>query len=278
MKSIFMKTTFFILSFSLVISPNVQALIIRHDVPENKYAQLANEKRFDCVGYFYEGDGKTPSGGGSCVLITPKYILSAVHCFIDYDTKKVARKLNGKTITSFQPYNERIAQPEEFTFLFNNKKYRAKNIILHPRYFVDSTENSAYDIALVELADSVQGMTFPKLNNMPDEQGETGIMVAYGSSGVANDLENVQLLYKKLAGKNIIDTIYDDERKTKIFADFDAAADGFNKMGSAKPLPLEFGISGGSPLFINGFCLLFNNYQSSMNGIKNIEINLKFAT
>ena len=134
MKSIFMKTTFFILSFSLVISPSVQALIIRHDVPENEYAKLAN------------------------------------------------------------------------------------------------------------------------------------------------DFESVQSLYKKLAGENIIDSIYDDERKTMIFADFDAPTDGFNKTGSAKPLPLEFGISGGLPLFINGFCLLFNNYLSSMNAIKNIEINLKFAT
>jgi len=103
------------------------------------------------------------------------------------------------------------------------------------------------------LTDSVQATAFPKLNTIPNEQGDTGIFVAYGSSGVANDLENVQLLYKKLAGKNIIDTIYDDERKTLIFADFDAPTDGFNKTGSAAPLALEFGCSGGDsggPLFV----------------------------
>jgi len=55
MKSVFEKGSLFFLLFCLIVSPNVQALIIRHDVPENKYAQLAKEKRFDCVGYFYEG-------------------------------------------------------------------------------------------------------------------------------------------------------------------------------------------------------------------------------
>ncbi|MCK9290784.1 MAG: hypothetical protein WCR58_09245 [Bacteroidales bacterium] len=80
--------------------------IIRHDVDEKAYLELAAEKQFDCVGRVF----KDTTASGSCVLISDRFVLSAAHVFIDRDTRPDTLNFNGQTIVAYVPLNHWIKE------------------------------------------------------------------------------------------------------------------------------------------------------------------------
>jgi hypothetical protein len=111
-------------------------------------------------------------------------------------------------------------------------------------------------MTIIELNEDIEQMSFPVLNKNFNELKSIVIGAGYGSSAVGNN-PNSEVLNKKLAGHNVIDKIGGYKYNNKpalIYADFDSPINSkkFNKMGSHKPLPLEYSTNGGDsggPLF-----------------------------
>jgi hypothetical protein len=94
--------------------------VIRHDVSEESYLQLARQKQFDCVGQIY----KDTLPSASCVLIGDRFVLSAAHIFIESDTRKDTMNLNGQIIIVNARINLRIIDINKLFVLINGKKQR----------------------------------------------------------------------------------------------------------------------------------------------------------
>jgi hypothetical protein len=218
--------------------------IIRHDVDEKEYLKFAAEKQFDCVGQIF----KDTSSGGSCVLISDRFALSAAHVFIDTDTRTDTTEINGQIITVFTPYNERVTDVNKLTLVFNGQKVKAKRIFIHPDY-LDSLTKGSCDIALIELEQPLKGISPAKLNDAFDELNSNVVGVGFGASGSADRPDLVDLLNKKIAGENVVDSIGGPELSgngTILLCDFDhPTRDDCNKMGSSVPRPLEYISTGG---------------------------------
>lgn len=215
--------------------------IMRHDVSKQDYLDLAAEPQFDCVGIIMSEE----QTGGSCVLIAPRYVLTAAHCFVigrsgmkskhgqdSIDALADARaQLNGMA-----PYKD---------FVFKGKRYKGKRISVHPNYL----NSKGGDIALVELELEVEGIVPAVLNFEFDELHSDVVGVGFGASGIANQRSSVLSKGEKIAGQNVIDSIGGakvNEKGTVLFADFDHPEDAtLNKMGSEIPSPLEYGMAGG---------------------------------
>ncbi len=132
--------------------------IKRHDVKEEKYLKLAQQKQFDCVGRIY----KDTSASGSCVLISDRFILSAAHVFIDSDTRPDTMEFNGQTIVAYVTYNHRETDKSKIYLVFKGQKVKVKKLILHPNY-LDSLTKGSCDIALLELEQPLKNITPPAL-------------------------------------------------------------------------------------------------------------------
>ncbi|MCL2072329.1 MAG: trypsin-like serine protease [Marinilabiliaceae bacterium] len=245
------KIKFLLFLFFILFCSQVFSVIIRHDKKIEKYTEYANQPKFNCVGYFSAENGN----GGTFVLISPIHILTAAHSFIDYDTEEEIIEIDNKTVTVYNPYNERIDSIEKYIFNLNGKILNGKKLILHPNYFIDSEEDPDFDIAIIELEESVNDVVFPTLYDKFDEQEKIGTFVGFGASGFGNTIVT-ELLNLKIAGNNVIDSIggalYLDNY-CKLFADFDDPEKITpNKLGDSSPLELEFGTGGGDsggPLF-----------------------------
>lgn len=238
--------------------------IIRHDVDESEYLALAAEKQFDCVGRIFIDT----STSGSCVLISNHFILSAAHIFIDSDTRHDTLEIDGHTIITNTPYNERVTDINKLTLVFNGQKVKAKRLIVHPNY-LDSLTKGSCDIVLIELDQPLKSISPVKLNTVFDELKSNVAGVGYGASGSANRPDLVGLLNKKIAGENVIDSIGGYELngfKTLLFADFDHPTDTTccNRMGSPIPKPLEFITAGGDS---GGGLFRYNNNEWELIGI-----------
>lgn len=201
--------------------------IFRHDRPEKAYADLANQKKYDCVGEVFITDRQGRlKGRGSCVLIDKKYILSAAHVFYD-----------GKQLN-----------PNDFLFSFDGKTYKTETIVLHPQYKSGSPD---YDLAVIKLSEVVESIVPAVLNTDANEFGAKVVGVGFGGVCAANQT-NVRPGYK-LAGENTIDSIGGrkiDGQYGLMMADFDCplildSASSCNKMGSNVPLNLEYTTTGG---------------------------------
>ncbi len=57
--------------------------MIRHDVMEEKYLKPVAEPQFDSVGQLF----KDSAAAVSCVRIGDRYVLSAMHLFIEHEIK-----------------------------------------------------------------------------------------------------------------------------------------------------------------------------------------------
>lgn len=219
--------------------------VIRHDVDETKYLELASQKQFDCVGKVVNDTDKLK---GSCVFIGTKYVLSVAHVFMEYDFHPDTMKIGGQTVIANVASNPRIADVSKYFFEFNGRRYQGKSIIIHPNYLNKSTKGSC-DIAIVELQENVNDILPITLNNSFDELNEDVVGVGYGASGIANKPKTVVSLRKKIGGENIIDSIGGkllNNIPTLLYSDFDSPTDTtLNRMGNSTPKPLEYVFSGG---------------------------------
>lgn len=218
--------------------------IIRHDVNEEKYIKLAQQKQFDCVGQIL----KDTSASGSCVLISDRFVLSAAHVFIDNDTRADTIQMNGQNIIAYTPINVRVTDISNLYVLINGQKIKAKKLTLHPNYHDSITEGSC-DIALIELERPLAKILPAILNTSFDELESNVVGVGFGVSGIADMLESVNLFNKKIAGENTVDSLSGQKylgRETLLMCDFDhPTRKDYNKMGSSIPRPLEYISSGG---------------------------------
>jgi secreted trypsin-like serine protease len=218
--------------------------IIRHDVDEKKYVKLARAKQFNCVGQIFIDS----IAGGSCVLINNRFILSAAHCFIDSDTREDSMEMNGHPIVTFIPYNQRVTDTSKLYVIFKEQKVRIKNLMIHPNYFDDLNEGWC-DIALLELERPIDNIIPANLNTAFDELNSTVVGVGFGISGVGNRPDLISELHKKIAGENVVDSLTGKKyngSETLLMCDFDhPTRNDCNKLGSAKPKPLEYICSGG---------------------------------
>lgn len=216
----------------------------RVDVASDKYIKLAKQSQFDCVGQIVvEGEE-----AGSGVLICENLVLSAAHVFILSDTRPDTMEMAGQKVIVFTPINEHPAKPDQITFKLNGIDYKVKRITIHPAY-LDTTTSGECDIALVELEQSVKGISPAIINNKFNELNNEVVGVGFGLMSKANDSEPSKELKQKNAGQNVIDSIGGWKLNgvpTLLLCDFDAPdRKDCNKMGSPKPLPLEYVCSGG---------------------------------
>lgn len=222
----------------------------RHDVPAEKYLSLAKEPQFDCVGQVFDKQDH----GGSCVLISDRFVLTAAHVLIETDNVADTMTIDGRKVTMYKATNERVVNAADVTIRFKRTRYGVKRIVLFPEYLKDKKRIG--DLALIELEEPVPGIQPAILNAQFDELHSIATGVGFGASGPANKPEEVDLFMEKIAGQNTIDTLTGElwnGRPIMLGADFDKAGDNCcNSLGSAKPTPLEYGTCGGDsggPLF-----------------------------
>jgi hypothetical protein len=246
--------------------------IIRHDVSEQDYLEMASQPQFDCSGRIIQ---LSDSSGGSGVLISPRHVLTAAHIFIDSDEKADTVFVDGKKVVSYQHNNQRTALASDFVVKFGNNEYQGKAIYLHPEY---SSTGSKYDIAIIELEKEVKAIEPVKRNRSYDELHSKFVGVGFGASGIANKPQTVKSHAKKIAGQNVVDSIGGylvDKRPAMMFYDFDhpTNTECCNKMGSPIPEPLEYISTGG-----DSGCGIFrkqNQHWELIGILKGGGINLK---
>lgn len=218
--------------------------IIRGDIPEEEYLNLAQQEQFDCVGKIIQDSTII----GSCVLINELFVLSAAHVFIESDKQIDTIDINGQQVITYQETNERVTESTKLTVLINGQSVRVKNITLHPNY-LDSVARGSCDVAILEIERPYKEITLANLNTNFDELASNVVGVGYGASGSAERPDLVGFYGKKIAGENIIDSLGGlrySEYRTELMCDFDHPTDdNFNKMGGSIPRPLEYICSGG---------------------------------
>lgn len=222
--------------------------IIRHDISQKDYDDLAQNASFDCVGELLLNDTTLI---GSCVLIAQNKLTTAAHCL------ELAEEMSKNT----------GAQTPQLSILINGQYYKIKKYNIHPNY--SQSKGKYADIGIVWLMDSVTKVNPAIINRSFDELNAVVVGVGYGATGLANTPENVGFIkHKKTAGQNVIDKIHGKkyQRKPSILScDFDHATDiSCNKMGSAIPQPLEYISAGGDS---GGGLFRFKNGEWQLIGI-----------
>src|SRR5690606_24100544 len=149
---------------------------------------------------------------------------------------------------TYKTRNDRMSEPEMFSFRFARRIYTAKRMMILHQY-LDSATRGDCDIVLIELEEPVKSVKPATMNRAFDELGSTIINVGFGASGNAAIPDDVGLYQVKLAGQNVIDTLRGSSyegKPTLLGFDFDHPdTKAYNMMGSAIPLPLEHTCGGG---------------------------------
>jgi hypothetical protein len=266
--SFLMKMLIIILCVCCSLQAN--SIIFPKDAEISKYLKLANQRQFQCVGRVKKQSAANDSSfakkigisdslipNGTCILISDRYVLSAAHIFTQEITKDtVVRLSNNQKIKTYISLGEYQKPTALYRFVFGDKVYEADTILFHPNYMSQNPQGQwkNYDICLIKLKKPVQGIQVPKLYMGSDEVGKKATGVGWGYYGDAT-LRN-QKIGKKLAGENMVDTIwsYRDSLKAALVCDFDSPKTiDCNATGSSNALDLEFITNGGdsgSGLFV----------------------------
>lgn len=218
--------------------------IIRSDVPEQAYLQLASEPQFKCVARLL----KNHEPAGSCVLIDPKHVLTAAHILINSKTRPDTLQMNGQTIITYTPYDMQTCKPEDLSVELAGKTYSVKTIRVHENYSRNIQQGQC-DIALLELDSACTNLKPAEIGIARNEKGSLVYGVGFGVSGPADSPESVFAGNKKIAGQNTVDKLggyHYNGRQAMLICDFDHPQNkDCNKTGSAEALPYEYICGGG---------------------------------
>jgi secreted trypsin-like serine protease len=144
------KETIKIVVFS-IFALTLQGLILRHDVPDEKFVELAKQYPQIC---------HLPMGEGA--LIDTSWIITAGHIGND-----LVRDMNN----GYSP-----------TVTCNGTKYPIEKVVVHPN-FAPLEQELQNDIALIKIKGSIKNITPAKIYSKRDEKGKTITIVGMGDVG-----------------------------------------------------------------------------------------------
>jgi hypothetical protein len=215
----------------------LEAGIIRHDRPVEKYQELGAAAQFQCVGEARlareAGDRWRPSA--SAVLIAPQWVLTAGH-------------VAGN------------APLERQRYYFGGEEYRAIRRVMHPGVDIEAGSKrlawatEGKDLALIQLDREVRDVQPAKRYRGMDEVGRTMTKVGYGCIGDGMrgmTLVGERPLQERRGGENVINAAGGQVQELTVsdrvlICDFDNPLDDtLNQIGDAPPVELEIGQSVG---------------------------------
>lgn len=212
--------------------------VIRDDVPDQDYLDLAARPEFQAVGkLLYTFAGVPDPGKASGTLIAPNWVLTAAHVLDDQRASSMVFQVDGN-------------------------EYSAAEWITHHNWSPGlEWENVGWDIGLVRLASPVQGVAPAELYRGSQDIGRTGIFVGFGrtGTGLTGAPSEPETYGTKRAGENMIDTdgrdldvppeVPPEHREgfeNVMLADFDKPHDASKStFGHPNPWPLEYCFAAG---------------------------------
>ena len=135
----------------LMLSLSLMSLIVRHDVPDERFIELA--KKYPQICHLADGEA---------TLIKNNWVVTAAHAAIVLNEEMG----NGKT-------------PQ---VSIGNKYYDVEKVILHPKFELNET-SIKNDIALIQIKGSITHIPFAKLYDKQDEKGKKITIVGRGDFG-----------------------------------------------------------------------------------------------
>ncbi|EDP70753.1 peptidase S1 and S6, chymotrypsin/Hap [Flavobacteriales bacterium ALC-1] len=135
----------------LMLSISLMSLIVRHDVPDERFIELG--KKYSQICHLSDGES---------TLIKENWAVTAAHAAI--------------------LLKEELENGEIPKVSIDNKQYDVEKVILHPNFQISNTsiEN---DIALIKFKGSITNIPFAKLYDKQNEKGKQITIVGRGDFG-----------------------------------------------------------------------------------------------
>lgn len=175
-----MKT---IILYALILSCICQGIMagtINPDEPDIKYLQLAEEDLLDCVAPLVSKIDSSITSLSSCVIIKPRYALTAAHIFFLQKDR------------------------DNFYVRTGDEYVKVDKVVCHK--FFEFEKRGFYDIAVIKLSKDIKLKKYPVFYTKKQEVNMKAIICGFGYTGTF-DTGSTFSDAKKRAGFNKIDSI-----------------------------------------------------------------------